>query len=58
MLNIEQTLQTNYESFYSKYPRFITKGFTSIFKKLLHEEEINNFIAKTPARGISFVDKI
>lgn len=58
MLNVENVLQQNYSGFYQRYPNFVTKATTVFLKKLFHEEEINNFIEKTPVKGIPFIDQL
>jgi putative hemolysin len=58
MINVESILKNNYENFYTKYPRILTKSFTSFLRLLLHEKEINTFMKNNHAYGIDFVDKV
>ncbi len=58
MINVELMLRQNYQRLYTKYPHIISTLITKFFKKILHEDEINTFLAQTSVRGIGFVEKL
>ena len=58
MFNVELILKKNYQNFYDKYPKIISAFVTHVFRSVLHEREINDFMAQNVTKGIGFVEKI
>lgn len=46
MLDVEQAIRRSYPNFFDQYPKFISNFIIKAFKKLFHEKEINDFLAK------------
>jgi len=58
MFNVELLLRKNYQNFYDKYPKIVSSFVTKLIQSLLHEREINSFMARNNSKGISFVEKV
>ncbi|MDH5464071.1 MAG: lysophospholipid acyltransferase family protein [Thiovulaceae bacterium] len=57
MVNVESILRDNYAHFYQKYPKLLTTMVTKFFKRILHEEEINDFLKNNQYSGINIVNQ-
>ncbi len=58
MINIEQAVTNKFPSFANK-PGIIRKPTISLLKRLIHEDQINEFLRiNTNAQGFDFIDKV
>ncbi|WP_018016175.1 GNAT family N-acyltransferase [Teredinibacter turnerae] len=58
MINVEQAITNKFPTFASK-PALIRKPTLSLLKRLIHENEINQFLTDNQsARGIDFIDSV
>ena len=58
MLHVEALLRSQYGSFYQNYPKIMSKAVTKLFKLILHEKEINDFLEHNTLQGIAFVEAV
>jgi putative hemolysin len=57
MFNVEQILQSEHPEIFN-YPKLITKPSISFLQLLFHEQQINDFLAEHPQRGVEFINNV
>ncbi len=57
MLSVERILQQEHPGIF-QYPKIITKPTVSFLQLLFHEQQINDFLADHPQKGLAFVHSV